>query len=563
MPELSRKLTSLIGIRLLVVMSVGLAYALTHLDGGDDQTGRVVVWMVALVSIQTLLYLLLLKVLASRPKAHAYVQFCGDLLLITFLIAALGEGAENFSILYLVVIGVAAALLRRSAALIVAGLAFVFYSGYLALGNYPALFGGIQRWVGLDLSGPSGLDAQLAYKLAIHLIGFYLVAILTSQLAHGVARAEAELEEKSHVLARFKVLHEDVIQSVSSGLVTTDLAGVITSLNRAGEEILGLTEAELEGRHVSTSGLFAYDDWEDYVRVAEDEEDTMANKRPEVTFERFGEEIYVGFSISPLRASADGEQRGYILNFQDLTAWRELQERARRNDRMAAVGEIAAGIAHELGNPLAAISGAVQMLSHSPRADEEEQKLLGITLKESKRLAGTIRGFLEFAKPRGRVPSWFDVSQLLAESVQLLRTSEEVSSGHEIVAEIDPPSFEIFADPDHLRQVFWNLASNALRAMPEGGRLEISGRVEAERYQMSFHDTGRGMTEDERAKLFQPFSSFFDKGVGLGLSIVYSIVEEHGGEIAVESTVGKGSKITVELPIAPADAVHREEARAS
>jgi two-component system sensor histidine kinase PilS (NtrC family) len=229
-----------------------------------------------------------------------------------------------------------------------------------------------------------------------------------------------------------------------------------------------------------------------------------------------------------------------------------MQEELRIKDRMVAVGELAAGLAHEVGNPLAAISGSVQMLSGSLQGDAAQRKLLEILLKESHRLDRTIKGFLRFARPRERTSVSFDVARLLAENVELLKNSEEVSNGHRLEVDFDPPSARLFADPDQVSQIFWNLARNALRAMPEGGVLRVVGRLQGDWYRLRVIDTGRGMSEDQRTNLFHPFQSFFDGGTGIGMAIVYRIVQDHGGRLQVDSRPGAGTTITVELPTAGA-----------
>lgn len=219
-------------------------------------------------------------------------------------------------------------------------------------------------------------------------------------------------------------------------------------------------------------------------------------------------------------------------------------------DRMAAVGELAAGLAHEVGNPLAAISGSVQLLSSALPADDKQRRLLDIILKESQRLDRTIKGFLRFARPKERAVTRFDVAALLAENMALLRHSEEATGRHRFELVLDPPSAALVADPDQVSQIFWNLARNALRAMPDGGTLTLAGRAEGELYRIEVRDTGRGMTEEQRTKLFQPFQSFFDGGTGIGMAIVYRIVQEHAGRLAIESRPGQGTTIVVELPVA-------------
>ena len=225
----------------------------------------------------------------------------------------------------------------------------------------------------------------------------------------------------------------------------------------------------------------------------------------------------------------------------------------RIKDRMATIGEMAASLAHEVGNPLASISGSVQMLGNTLEGNPAQTKLLAIILKESRRLDRTLKGFLRVARPRQRQILEFDIAALLAEDVALLRNSDEVLAEHHIRAEFEPPSVMVAADPDQISQLFWNLAGNALQAMPGGGRLTVYGKLVDDLYLIEFRDTGSGMTEEEKTKIFHPFKSFFDKGTGLGMAIVYKIVEEHQGEIHVESEPGLGTVIRIDLPLRPSE----------
>jgi two-component system sensor histidine kinase PilS (NtrC family) len=489
-----------------------------------------------LTFVATLVYIALLRILRRRPTVQAYIQFFGDLLLITALVYYLGGVESPFSMLYLIVIAVASTLLRRRAGITVASAANVLYASLVLSLFYHRL--------PLPPGAPDSVPVyRLAYGLAVHCFGFYGVALLTSYLAHNVARAERELEEKREHLADLEVVHRDVIQSISSGLITTDLEGVITSVNQAGVSILGQPEAELAGRPIRESGLFSQERWGELTAASEGKR----TLRAETEMERDGDTHYVGFSISQLN-DADGRHRGYIVIFQDFSRWRKLEGELRIKDRMAAVGELAAGLAHEIGNPLAAISGSVQMLASSPSATPSQRKLIDILLKESQRLDRTIKGFLRFARPRERSSQPFDVARLLAENCELLRNSAEVSERHRIEIRLDPPSASVIADPDQVSQIFWNLARNSLRAMPEGGTLTVVGRLLDDVYRMQVIDTGRGMTEEQRANLFHPFQSFFDGGTGIGMAIVYRIVQEHGGQVDVASRPGGGTTITVDLP---------------
>lgn len=480
----------------------------------------------------TLIYIALLRLLRRRPEVLAYIQFFGDLALVTAMVYFLGGIESPFSLLYLVVIAVASTLLQREAGLAVASTANVLYAALLLY-----LF---------NQEGQGHSVFRVSYNLAVHCVGFYAVALLTSYLARSARRAELELEEKSEHLADLQVMHRDIVQSINSGLITTDLDGLITLVNQAGEVILGQAEAELVGRSIQDSGLFSSRQWGELTAASEQ----RGKLRSEVELHRGEEPAFIGFSISQLN-EANGRHGGYIVIFQDLTHWRKLREELRLKDRMAAVGEMAAGLAHEIGNPLAAISGSVQMLSSSGGTmtnEAAQRRLVEILLKESQRLDRTIKGFLRFARPKERASVPFDIGRLLAENFELLRNSEEVSSRHELELDLDPPSVHLLGDPDQVSQIFWNLARNSLRAMPEGGTLRVAGSLGDGLYLFRMIDTGRGMSEEQRTNLFHPFRSFFDGGTGIGMAIVYRIVQDHGGRLHVDSRPGGGTTITVELP---------------
>ena len=384
----------------------------------------------------------------------------------------------SFSILYIFIISVAAVLLNRTGVLVVAGLAYVLYVPVI-LRWVPSIFDWQTPFPPLPADPTAVL--QLFYNLVIHLIGFYGIAILTSFLARDAARSEERLRRKQLDLTYLQGLYGDVIHSMSSGLVITDFEGNVLSVNRSGEEILRRSESELIGQHVERTGILSSQRWTDYLSDV-----GGPTVRSEGTCHRGdGVSIHLGFTLTHLR-DAEGAQQGYILLFQDLSDFQRLQEQLRTQDRMAAIGQMAAGLAHEVGNPLAAISGSVQLLAGDLRDDGSRGKLVEIILKESHRLDRTVKAFLQFAKPRDRNLAEFDVAAMLAEDIQLLRNSGDVQPRHEIDADLDPESAMIYADIDQISQIFWNLARNALQAMPEGGQLTIVGRIESEIYRIQF-----------------------------------------------------------------------------
>jgi len=526
-------------------------------------------WLLLWVALATYLlsgvYLYLIRRFPDTDRPQAYLQLTVDLLLVTLIVWKLGVGVSNpFSLFYLLFIAVASFLLGRQAGFAVAILAYLFYAG-LVIGM---TYGLIPPAAGTE--APPSASFLVVYNLFVHLFAFIAIALLTAALARRLERTQRELEEEREDRVRIQVVHRDVIESIQSGLITTDPEGRITSVNRTGSELLDRSEQELLGCSIVDTDLFDQASWRRYSAAATEHE---GRHRAEAEIERDGSTVYIGYSLSQLH-DAQNRPRGYILIFQDFTRWRELEEQVRIKDRMAAIGELAAGIAHEIGNPLAAISGSVQMLSRSLANDDGNgdrvtddagtsdrdrgqgrQRLLDILLKESQRLDRTIKGFLRFARPRERSVEQFDIAALLEENCELLRNSPELSAQHRLIVRLDPPSVHLHADPDQVTQIFWNLVRNALRAMEdlengEGGRLEVSGRTDNGWYVLEVADTGRGMSEEERANLFHPFQSFFDTGTGIGMAIVYRIVEEHQGHVSVSSRSGGGTRITVKLPLA-------------
>ncbi len=540
---LNASLRWLIGIRLVAITSLAFPYFLYRVSQPDLSSRLDFLYLLSgLVYAASLVYIALLKWLEGRAETQAYIQFIGDLLIITGLEYYFGGLESPFSIFYFVVVIVAATMLGKRPALAIAACAWVLYATVVLALAYQLL----AMPGGAPTEPPTRL--HLIYNLGVHLLGFIAVALLSSRLAQSVARAESALKRKGEQVADLEVFNRDVIESIPSGLVTTDTEGRITSANRAAAGILGIGAREIGGRQIYDLDFLTHEQWLGLVSHESPEKRT----RRELTYKRGESSRFIGYALTQL-TNAEGTPSGYILIFQDLTDWRLLQDELRLKDRMAAVGELAAGIAHEIGNPLAAISGSVQMLAGTYEGQPAQNKLLEITLKESQRLDRTIKGFLKFARPKERTSVRFDIAELLAENLNLLRHSSEVAAHHWLELELNPSSVALEADPDQISQIFWNLARNALRAMPDGGTLTVVGQPADSNYRISFEDTGRGMDDEERARLFHPFKTLFDGGTGIGMAIVYRIVEEHGGRLTVESEPGKGSTIAVELPL-PDDA---------
>jgi two-component system, NtrC family, sensor histidine kinase PilS len=470
------------------------------------------------------------------PRAESYIQTLGDLGLVCVLVYSSGGPSSVFTFLYLVVIGAAAFLLYRPGAVVIASVAALLHGLMVELTAYEVLprppMTAPPRW---------GVE-RIGYNLAITVVGFYGVAFMVSYLSEKLRGAKDELERRQRALSRIQSLYANVIASMSSGLATADSRQRVTFLNQAGGDILGIVPARAVGRLLSDLGLTLPSDWDEIRHKTRGRE----GYRAEVEIQRGETRRMLGYSLRALKDP--GGEEGALVVFQDLTEVKKLERQARFNEQLAAVGELAAGIAHEIRNPLASISGSVQVLSNELSVGSAERRLMEIIVSESNRLSKILEEFLRFVRPQERRVAVFDVATSIQEVLALFRLSDEVSDAHRITDDVRPASSLLAADRDQIRQIIYNVAKNAVRAMPDGGTLTVEGREEGAWYSIKFRDTGRGMSEDEIARVFTPFSTNFDGGTGLGMAIVRRIVEDHGGAIDVESQPGEGTTVTILLP---------------
>ncbi|MEO8378912.1 MAG: ATP-binding protein [Acidobacteriota bacterium] len=488
----------------------------------------------------TLAYIGLAFAIPSR-KLNLAIQIGGDIGVETLLVYFTGGLDSPFSFLYLVSIITASMLLYRRGGLLAASAASIGYGVLVDLMYY-----GVLPMPQQSIFLPIAWNAsRLYFNMAANFSGFYATALLTSYLSEQLQRTSLELDANRQNLAELRALNQNVVESIPSGLVTLSSFGTASFVNPAGSSILRSEPLAVLGRHVTELGFFTNDEW---ISAREELATGSIVRREADRLEPDGEIRSIGFAISPL-STLDGHFYGYTVIFQDLTDVKKLEAEVRLKDRMAAVGELSAGIAHEIRNPLAAIAGSVQVLKSSQSLTSQEQRLMSIVLKESERLNKSISDFLRFVRPQEKRSAEFDVAASLDETLDLLANSAELHPSHEIRREIVPPSFAIMGDADQIRQVFWNLARNAVQAMPEGGVLTVRATVAGSSYDIVFTDSGRGMTSSDLQRLFQPFRTNFPSGTGLGMAISFRIVQEHGGRIDVSSVVGSGTAITVSLPI--------------
>ncbi|MGZ8832589.1 MAG: two-component system sensor histidine kinase NtrB [Thermoanaerobaculia bacterium] len=530
----------LIAVRVIVVTTLILAALIIQYTVHEFLPINYIYLIAGLTYGLTLVYIAIGRLINSR-HINLMIQMGGDLLVETLLVYFTGGLDSPFSFMYLVSIITAAMLLYRRGGLMAASGAVILYGGLADLIYYGVLPVPEQTWFVPTMWTSSRLYLNMATNFA----GFYATALLVSIISEKLQKTFEELDANRQNLAEHRALNQNVVESIPSGLITLTSYGTAAFVNPAGASLLQAQPHSLLGRHITEIGFVTREQWNEI-------RDQLANgalvRRENDSFEVNGEPRSIGFALTPL-STLEGKSSGYTLIFQDLTEMKKLEAELRLRDRMAAVGELSAGIAHEIRNPLAAIAGSVQMLQKSGSITPQEQRLMTIVLRESERLNKTIAEFLRFVRPQEKRTAEFDIAASISETLDLLANSAELRKDHSILREINPPSFTILGDGDQIRQVFWNIALNAIRAMAAGGALTVRAEPADETYRIVFSDKGRGMSEADLRRLFQPFRTNFPTGTGLGMAISYRIVQEHGGRIDVQSRVGEGTAITVTLPL--------------
>ena len=473
----------------------------------------------------SLFYILLLS-FWQEHRLQAALQVVTDVVLVTLVVHETGGWDSSLNFLYPLVIIVATVLLTRVWAGLVAALAFILYGTVLELNYYGVIPSYCTTHPGLK---------SLQSIIFVNLFAFLAVAYLAGLLTHKLRQVGVQLKDASGALESLQALHENIIHSISSGLITTGLDGRITLVNAAAERLLERAAAELLGAPVHQLFL-------DPLPLVESEQ-----SHGEVRFDpptKFRKTLRV--RVSALSVPEKGDF-GYVYAFDDLTEMRRLEREVRMQDRLAAVGRLAAAIAHEIRNPLTSIAGSVSMLSGLPEMNEDHRRLLDIVTRESQRLNAIITDFLAYSRTKKFQFDRVDLIRLVEDTLILMdhRMAAE-KTGIEIKRRFLSEAW-VIADGDKLKQVFWNLCENAVRAMKGGGTLTAAVESLGEDWQVSFMDTGMGMTPQQIEKIFEPFQSNFEGGTGLGLAIVYQIVQAHDGKVWARSKPGQGTTFVLRL----------------
>lgn len=519
--SIKRRIKALIVFRALLIT---LLFGSSFFFKGSEQLlqTRLLYYLIGSFYFVTLVYSFLLDKIRTL-FLFAYAQLIIDVILATLLIYVTGGVESWFSFTLILIIIASSIILNKKAGFVIATLSSVTYGMLVNLQLYDVL-----------RIGSEGLAKEPAYlyKLFVHVIFFYLTAYLSGYLSARLEKTVQELEQTDLDLRNLELFNKEVIESLPSGLFTADMSGKILLFNHAAERITGLDRDAVIGQKIDVvMPFFPF---------------PFLEGRREDIIPVDGVEKIIGITISPLKG-VNRAQKGFIAVFQDLTQIKKLEDEIKKKEKMAAIGELSSNIAHEIRNPLASLKGSIEMLREDSVSLTYKERLMDIALKEMERLNHIITDFLTYSRPTLPAFQMFDIRELLDETVELLQNMDHNKSRILFTKNYHSPLF-VYADPQKMHQVFWNLGVNAIEAMPEGGELSISADRLKGPVTITFRDSGHGIDEKDIGKVFYPFFTTKGYGTGLGLAIAYRIIDEHNGRISVKSTSGIGTTFEIILP---------------
>jgi len=525
-------------LRLSCWARLGLAELLLviapFLPSDTAATGTAVPAVALLVAVLSSSGVLLLGPLAS-PRRAAWLMSLLDVVLVTAVVASTGGPRSIYAFLYVLAVTTASVLLSRPQAVAIAGAASLLYIGLVWSRTVFPLTVLVE-----PAAEATALDIL---SMVLNSATFLVVAIVAGSLAERYRATSRALETQRKDLTDLQAFKEVVLRSVGTGLVVVDDAHVVTALNRAAEELLGRSGEASIGR--PWSALFGEAVPLDAIQRAIADNPHATARRETAVTRPDGTAVPVRITFSALR-SGDGRWLGLIGVCEDLSELREMERRMRRADRLATLGRLAANIAHEIRNPLASLTGAIEALAGDLPTGAERERLTQIVLGESERLNRIIGNFLEYARPTSIAPRPIDVADAIDE-VLLLLQHRDLPPGLKIAREF-PPSIPWALDAHQFKQALWNLCLNGVEAMPAGGELRVSATVEPERLRVAVSDTGEGIPPAHLPHVLEPFYSTKPGGSGLGLALVHRTVQDHGGEVDVQSVPGAGTTVVITLP---------------
>ncbi len=484
------------------------------------------------------------------PRATRYfrmniaIQSVFDVIFVTGIVLVTGGIDSVYSVLYSLVIIYSTLLMGRKGGLGIAALSSLCY---VVLINFD--ISAIFEFLYEEGIVPRGelTRSYIITRAITHVASFFLMALLTSFVVEQERKTKRLLVEKATAFDRLDLLHRSIIESIDTGILTVNLEGHIRSFNRAAEEISGYAFSEVGNRNIEEifPGVSAV------ISPTRPEEGKRQRRRFEIVIrKKSGQSMILGISESPLFER--GVKIGGILIFQDLTPFKEMEREGEKNKQLAFIGQMAAGLAHELRTPLQSISGSIQILRRDLKLEPTDERLMQVILRAKDQMESLVKNFLLMARSNLGKRTETDIGRLVEDVIESLTYGAEWNPRVEVRKTLGQ-GLRVMGDPSEIRQVLWNLMINAMQAMPKGGTLRVTAcpdRIdgEAPSVRIEIGDTGSGIDPAHLEKIWEPFYTTKERGSGLGLAIVRRIVESHGGRVEVQSDAREGTRFSIGLP---------------
>ncbi len=485
---------------------------------------------------------LFLPAIIKSIKLNVYIQSFCDVALVTSMVYVTGGTSSIYSVFYTLIIIYSVLFLERSGSFIIASACSITYGTLLDMEYYKV----IQPLYSVP-GDNSSLAGYVFARIFTHILSFYIIAFLASFVVGKEKKLRLLLAAREDAFEQLDMLHRSIVKSVSLGILTINQAGRIKSFNPAAEAITGYRFPEVEDKQLTEILPIS-------IYLLGKGENLPVENRFEMAFQtRENRQVILGCSISSLKDSKS-EKIGDVIIFQDLTSIKNMEENYEKGRRMALIGEMAARLAHEIRNPLATISGSLQVLSGGLKLRESDERLLRIVMRGKEQLESFLKDFLLLARPMPGQPALVNTCDMIEDVLEALRYTPDWHEGISIELELAKDAW-VYANKEDIRHIIWNLFLNALQAMPHQGALQIETRRSDNGtlpacLEISVADTGCGIEAANLTNIFEPFYTTKEHGTGLGLAIVSRVVAHNQGKVEIVSEVGKGTKCTVRLPLA-------------
>ena len=540
-PSVYKRVIRLLFCRILIVtFMLGLATFIQFKARSLSENALTWIYVIIISHyVFSFLYLVLLKT-TRNFSVNIYFQLITDNLMITLLVFITGGISSIYSSFYHMVIIYSALFLNLRGSIIAASLSSILYGTLLNLEYYQIIF---------PMYAPHtqySFSAGYAFaSIFIYIVSFYTVAFLLSVIVEKEKFARRLLAKKASEFNKLDLLHRRIVESVDLGIITIDLSGRIQSMNQAAQYLTDTNFETIANQPLKNVLSFIP---ETCLNSTSQQNDTSER---DINYVSKSKTRIYRIEVSPL---LDRKQIkiGEIIIIKNVTQIKEIETDAQKSKQLALIGEMAAGLAHEIRNPLASLGGSIQLMQKNLDLDPKNQRLMNIILRGRRQLENLVKDFLLLSKKSSKRFDEINICHLIQETLESIKYASAWNDNIRI-QHMCQVEHSLTGNQTEIKEIIWNLTINAVQSMPDGGILTVKcnevDMKEGRYVSIQISDTGCGIENKSIQNIFTPFYTTKERGTGLGLAIVNRITESHEGKLSIKSTVGKGSCFTILLPI--------------